>query len=170
VHAVPRIGIDGMDVSSSAVRRLIMEGDAREAARLLGHRFEVRGEVVLGNQLGREIGFPTANVAPPPEIVPLRDGIYASLAIIGDSTTLRPAMTYIGTRPAVNTGARMIETHLFDFDGDLYGQHLTTRFVERLRADANFPSLAALQAQLADDERMARRVLMQVAAEAAESR
>lgn len=170
VHAVSRVGVDGCDVSSSAVRKLILEGDAAEAARLLGHRFQVSGEVVLGNQLGRKIGFPTANVGPPADIVPMRDGIYASVAFVGNERHGRPAMTYIGTRPAVNTGTRMIETHLFDFDGDLYGKVLTTQFVARLRADSDFASVEALQAQLAEDERMARRVLSQLQQHAAELR
>lgn len=166
VHAVPRIDLGGSEISSSAIRRLVEEGDAENAAALLGHRFEVTGEVVQGSQLGREIGFPTANVEPPPDMVQLKDGIYASTATIPALGLTRDAMTYIGTRPAANTGARMIETHLFDYEGDLYGQELVTSFVAHLRNDADFPSLAALQEQLAVDETLARKTLDRVRQEA----
>lgn len=159
VTAVPRVDLDGREVSSTAVRRMIMEGRADDAAQILGHRFQVAGEVVQGAQIGRTIGFPTANVAPPADLVPLQDGIYATFAGIEGEERRHPAMTYIGTRPAVNTGRRMIETHLFDFDGDLYGQQLVTEFVSHLRQDADFPSVNELVSQLGEDERMARVVL-----------
>jgi riboflavin kinase / FMN adenylyltransferase len=159
VHVVDRIGLDGAQVSSTDVRRLIMDGRAHDASRMMGHRFQVSGEVQHGAQLGREIGFPTANVEPPGHLVPLKDGIYASYATIEGEGEFRPAMTYIGTRPAVNTGQRMIETHLFDFDGDLYGRELTTEFVQHLRPDQNFPGVDELVEQLKRDESAAREVL-----------
>lgn len=161
VHAIPRITWDRREVSSSAIRSQIMQGSAREASIILGHRFQVEGLVVQGAQLGRQIGFPTANVAPPAGIVPLHDGIYASYASVDGEPTLMPAMTYIGTRPAVNTGERMIETHILDFDGDLYGHTLTTSFVTHLRPDSNFPSVEALIEQLGHDERATRVILEQ---------
>jgi riboflavin kinase/FMN adenylyltransferase len=161
VHAIPRITWDRREVSSSAVRTYIMQGAAREASIILGHRFQVEGLVVHGAQLGRQIGFPTANVAPPAGIVPLHDGIYASYASIDEETVLRPAMTYIGTRPAVNTGERMKETHLLDFSDDLYGRTLTTSFVTHLRPDSDFPSVEALIEQLGHDERATRTILAQ---------
>ncbi|MCO5228670.1 MAG: riboflavin biosynthesis protein RibF [Thermomicrobiales bacterium] len=161
VHGIPRITWQQREVSSSAIREYIKLGAAREASHLLGRRFEVSGEVVKGGQVGRQIGFPTANVAPPRDIVPLRDGIYATFARIDDEAELRPAMTYIGTRPAVNTGERMIETHLLDFDDDLYGKMLTTEFVTHLRPDSDFPGLDALIEQLGHDEAATRTVLSQ---------
>ena len=159
VHAVPRISWDRREVSSSAIRNHIMQGSAKEASIILGHRFQVEGVVVQGAQLGRQIGFPTANVAPPKGIVPLHDGIYASYAAIEGSDQLLPAMTYIGTRPAVNTGERMIETHLLDFEGDLYGRKLTTSFVTHLRPDSDFPTVEALVEQLGHDEAATRVIL-----------
>ncbi len=159
VHVVDRIDFEGHQVSSTEVRGLISRGDARMAAHLMGHPFDVAGVVEHGSQIGRQIGFPTANVAPPAGLIRLPDGIYASLARVEGHDSDLPAMTYIGTRPAVNTGERMIETHLFDFDGDLYGQTLVTSFVDHLRPDQDFPSLDALVRQLADDERVARGVL-----------
>lgn len=163
VHAIPRISFARREVSSSVVRDHIMKGAAREASIILGHLFQVEGPVVQGAQLGRQIGFPTANVAPPKGIVPLHDGIYATYASIDDEPNRRPAMTYIGTRPAVNTGERMIETHLLDFDGDLYGKTLTTWFVTHLRPDSDFPGVDALIEQLARDERATRTILEQEA-------
>ncbi len=159
VHAVPRISWDRREVSSSAIRTHIMLGAAKEASIIMGHRFQVEGKVVHGAQLGRQIGFPTANVAPPQGIVALHDGIYASYASVDDEPVLRPAMTYIGTRPAVNTGERMIETHLLDFDGDLYGRTLVTSFVTHLRPDSDFPDVQALIEQLGHDERATRTIL-----------
>ena len=159
VHAIPRVSWDRREVSSSAVRDHIIKGAAKEASIILGHRFQITGEVVQGAQLGREIGFPTANVAPPEGIVPLHDGIYASYAQLNGESELRPAMTYIGTRPAVNTGERMIETHLLDFGGDLYGTQLTTSFVTHLRPDSDFPDVDALVEQLGRDENATRTIL-----------
>lgn len=167
VHAIPRIGYQGLTVSSSEIRAAIIDGQPDAAFTLMGHRFSVSGEVVRGAQLGRQIGFPTANVAPDPTLVPLRDGIYVSYARIDGGAPL-PAMTYIGTRPAVNTGQRMIETHLFDFDGDLYGKQVTTEFIRHLRPDADFPSVDALVEQLRQDEADARVVLASMAESASE--
>lgn len=162
VHAIKRIRWEQHEVSSSVIREFIQLGAAREASNLLGHRFQVAGTVVEGGKVGRQIGFPTANVAPPAEIVPLRDGIYATYARIEGEGEDRAAMTYIGTRPAVNTGERMIETHLLDFDGDLYGKTLTTSFVTHLRPDSDFPSLEQLIEQLRHDEAATRQVLASI--------
>jgi riboflavin kinase/FMN adenylyltransferase len=115
--------------------------------------------VIHGKKLGRTIGFPTANVVPPDDLVPLADGIYASWAWLPGDAAPRPAITYVGNRPTVNSGARLVETHLLDFDGDLYGQELTVDLLERLRPDAEFPSLDALIAQMRTDEAAARVVL-----------
>jgi len=159
LNAVPRRELAGEIVSSSRIRQHILEGSVDQAARLLGYRYVLSGEVVHGAQVGRTIGFPTANVEPPSLLAPLADGIYATLATIGDEPERHQAMTYIGTRPALNTGARQIETHILDFDGNLYGSLLHTAFVERLRPDADFPSVEALIAQLKRDEKHTREVL-----------
>lgn len=159
VVALPRVALDGDVVSSSRVRNLIRSGDVQLASVLLGRRYSVQGIVCEGAKLGRTIGFPTANVLPPEDLVIAADGIYASEAYLGDSSTPFPAMTYIGTRPALNPGSRVIETHLFDFDSDIYGQLLRTEFVQQLRPDANFESVDALVAQMKLDEQQARRIL-----------
>ena len=162
VTALERLVHDGQDVSSSAIRHALLSGDAGLARRLLGRPFRVSGEVIHGAHLGRTIGFPTANVVPPADLVPLADGIYASLAWLPDDTAPRPAMTYIGTRPTVNSGARLVETHLLDFDGDLYGQILRVDVIERLRGDAVFAGLDELIAQLRRDDAHARAVLTEL--------
>jgi riboflavin kinase/FMN adenylyltransferase len=164
-QAIPRVEDHHGVVSSSEVRRAIQQGDADEAALLLGRWFEVIGEVIHGAQVGRKIGYPTANVLPAEGMVQLADGIYATVSRIGAGGEPVPSMTYIGTRPALNTGRRMIETHLLDFDGDLYGKTLTVEFVRRLRPDANFASVDELVAQLQRDEAETRSVLASVETE-----
>ena len=159
VVAVPRLTNGAEVVSSSRVRSAVMSGDVATARRLLGRPFRVTGEVVHGQHLGREIGFPTANVAPPPGLAPLADGIYAAWAWLPEDTAPRPAVAYVGSRPTVDDGPRMVETHLLDFDGDLYGETLSTDLVERLRPDERFDSLEELVAQMAVDKARARAVL-----------
>lgn len=159
VHAVGRVALDGDVISSSRIRKHILAGEPELAEYLLGYPFGIAGEVIPGAKVGRQIGFPTANVVPPRGLVTLPDGIYASYAVLADVPEPAPAMTYIGTRPALNTGARLIETHILDFSGDLYGQVLRADFVSRLRPDATFDSVDELIAQLRQDEQRAREVL-----------
>lgn len=165
--AVPRLTDEHVVISSSMIRQLIAAGHPDEAARGLGRWFRIEGEVIHGAHVGRTIGFPTANVLPPAEIVPLPDGIYATLAVLPDRPGRLPAMTYIGTRPALNTGARLIETHILDFDEDIYGAWIGVDFVAHLRGDADFPGVDALIAQLRADEVATRAVLRQVSDEPA---
>lgn len=143
--------IDGV-ISSSRIRHAVQLGDISLANRLLGRPFRIRGEVVRGAQFGRTIGYPTANVFPPTDLVPLADGIYASRVLLPGEESARISMTYVGTRPSVNTGARQIETHVLDFVGDLYGQQIRVDVMQRLRPDAFLPSIEALVAQLRNDE------------------
>jgi riboflavin kinase / FMN adenylyltransferase len=152
VIAVHRLEDDGQIISSSVIRSAIQSGDAAGAVRFIGRPFRVSGQVIHGAHLGRTIGYPTANVAPPPDMVQLADGIYTSEAILEESSEPRPAMTYIGTRPTVNSGARLVETHLLDFDGDLYGQNLDVDVWHHLRGDMTFDGLEPLIAQLRQDE------------------
>lgn len=158
-EAIRRVENGAGIVSSSEIRRAILRGDATAAASMLGRWFRIEGEVIHGEQVGRQIGYPTANVLPPESMVQLPDGIYATLAHLPGQTEPRPSMTYIGTRPVLNTGRRLIETHVLDFDGDLYGRNVGVDFVRRLRADATFPSVDELIAQLRRDEEETREVL-----------
>ena len=157
--AMPRV-IDGDEViSSSSIRRAIETGNVAFASESLGRPFTVAGEVIHGAHLGREIGFPTANFFPPEGLVQLGDGIFVSLATLAGETTPRPAMTYVGTRPTINSGVRQIETHLLDFAGDLYGQTIEVAMLKKLRDDQQFPNLDDMIAQLAIDEECTRRYL-----------
>jgi riboflavin kinase/FMN adenylyltransferase len=159
VHAMERVTIDGQLVSSSRIREQVERGAIEAANALLGRPFAISGPVCEGARLGRTIGFPTANVMPVDDLVALADGIYATTAELDRDGILRPAMTYIGTRPALNPGPRVIETHLFDFDADIYDRILTTRFMTRLRPDANFPNVEELIAQMRIDEAQSRSFL-----------
>jgi riboflavin kinase/FMN adenylyltransferase len=156
VHALPRLSDETGVISSSAIRAAIMNGDAERAHEQMGRPFRVTGEVIHGAHLGREIGYPTANVVPPVDLAPLADGIYVSCAILPGEIEARRAMTYVGTRPTVNSGVRLVETHLLDFDGDLYGQTIAVDVLKQLRGDQTFASLEALIKQLERDEEATR--------------
>lgn len=159
LHPVARVVHDEQVVSSSRIREYVQSGNPKGALALLGHPFQVSGTVIEGAKVGRAIGYPTANVQPSPDLVALPDGIYVALAGLPGERVNRPAMTYIGMRPALNTGSRLIETHLLDFAGDLYGMNLATDILERLRPDATFNGVDELVRQLQDDERNTRRIL-----------
>lgn len=159
VHAVPRLHLDGENISSSAIREAIWAGDVTRAWTFLGRPFRVTGEVIHGAHLGRTIGFPTANVVPPANLVSLADGIYASYTTLPGTDMPHPSMTYVGTRPTVNSGDRLVETNLLDFEGDLYGQVLSVDVLARLRGDQVFDGLDPMIAQLHRDEVAAREFL-----------
>lgn len=161
VTAVPRLSSEGAVISSSSIRRALLDGDVDAARHSLGRPFRISGEVIHGAHLGRTIGYPTANVAPPPGLVPLADGIYVSLTTIGDEPLPVASMTYVGTRPTVNAGERLVESHLFDTDRDLYGQTVHVDFLHRLRGDALFAGLEELIAQLKADETASRAYLLE---------
>jgi riboflavin kinase / FMN adenylyltransferase len=136
-------------VSSTRVRRLVSEARVDEASALLGHPYFIDGMVVHGDQRGRTIGFPTANLCSDNELIPPH-GVYATTAIIDG--IVRPSLTNIGTRPTVDTsGKTTIETHIFDFDRDLYGMKVRLAFVQRLRDERAFDSLDGLKSQIAAD-------------------
>jgi riboflavin kinase/FMN adenylyltransferase len=136
-------------VSSTRIRRLVSEARVDEAAALLGHPYFIDGLVVRGDQRGRTIGFPTANLCTENELVPPH-GVYATTAIIDG--IVRPSVTNIGTRPTVDASGRtVIEAHVFDIDRDLYGATLRLAFVQRLRDERRFESLDVLKTQIAAD-------------------
>src|SRR6202011_1592721 len=138
-RVVPLREVDGEIVSSSQIRSLIAAGEVARAAVLLGDPFELRAVVVTGDQRGRELAFPTANLVPPEGVVCPGHGVYAALA------NGRPAAVSIGVRPTFGTGrAELIEAHLIDFDGDLYGQELRLHFLERLRGEKRFETVETL--------------------------
>jgi riboflavin kinase / FMN adenylyltransferase len=136
-------------VSSTRVRRLVGEGRVDEAGALLGHHYIIDGTVMRGDQRGRTIGFPTANLCTENELLPPH-GVYATTTRIGP--IVHASVTNIGTRPTVDTSGRtVVETHVFDLDCDLYGQSIRVGFVQRLRDERAFESLDALRAQIDAD-------------------
>jgi riboflavin kinase / FMN adenylyltransferase len=137
-------------VSSTRIRALLRDGDVVGAARLLGRPAEVEGTVVLGDQRGGTLGFPTANLAVPPDLLVPANGIYAGAAL-----GHRAAIS-IGVNPHYGGDERRIEPYLLDFEGDLYGRRLVVELWERLRDERAFPSEAELVAQIARDVELAR--------------
>ncbi len=136
-------------VSSTRIRRLVSEGRVDEAGALLGHQYYIDGIVVPGDRRGRTIGFPTANLCTENELLP-PNGVYATTATIAG--TVHPSVTNVGVRPTVDVaGPTTVETHVFDFDRDVYGVSIRVGFVQRLRDERRFESLHALQHQIASD-------------------
>jgi riboflavin kinase/FMN adenylyltransferase len=141
-------------VSSTRVRRLVTEGRVDEAGALLGHQYYIDGTIVRGDQRGRTLGFPTANLCTENELLP-PNGVYATTAQIG--AVVHPSVTNVGTRPTVDdSGRTVIETHIFNLDRDLYGQSIRVGFVQRLRDERAFESLELLRAQIDADCQRAR--------------
>lgn len=152
----PLLHCGGEAIKSSRVRALLGSGAVHEAAALLGRPYSLRGTVVRGDQLGRTLGYPTANLTTPPGKA-LPRGVYAAWAHTEGERT--PAMLNIGLRPTVGGQALRVEAHLLGFDGDLYGQTLRADLVARLRGEERFASLDDLKAQLARDAHAARAAL-----------
>jgi riboflavin kinase/FMN adenylyltransferase len=157
VDAVGPVTVGEAQVSSTALRRLIAVGDVRQAATLLGRPFMLRGRVVRGEQRGRTLGFPTANLHQRAEVLLPADGVYAVRALLDGGTW--PAVLNIGVRPTFGTLRRTVEAFLLDFDGDLYGRWLRLELVERLRGEQRFPGPEALRQAIAADVARAREVL-----------
>ena len=137
-------------ISSTKIRKVLQEGRVEEANAMLGYRYGLYGAVVAGNQLGRTMGFPTANMQlyEPLKLVPA-NGVYAvEVEVLG---TTYKGMCNIGMRPTVGGASRTIETHILDFDQDIYGLPLRIRFLRRIRDERRFPSLDALREQLTLD-------------------
>jgi riboflavin kinase / FMN adenylyltransferase len=148
---VPLVDADGETISSTRIRALVAAGEMESARHFLGAPFMVEGEVVKGDQRGRTLGFPTANIVPDDALVVPGHGVYAAFA------NGQPAAVNVGVRPMFETGrGLLIEAYLIDFDGDLYGQKLRVAFVERLRGERRFPSVEDLIAQMHRDVAEAR--------------
>ena len=155
---LPPFKVGGMTVSSSAIRHLLETGDPSGAASMLGRPYAIRGEVVPGNRLGKTLGFPTANLRFPGEKIVPKRGVYAVEAKIGGTMVLR-GMANVGLRPTVASGQGEVncETHLFGFRGDLYGKELEISFLEYLRPEKRFASLADLSKAMEKDRAAALR-------------
>ena len=153
-RVVPLVEVDGETVSSSRIRALVAAGEVDAAMRCLGAPFMVEGKVVEGDQRGRELGFPTANLVPDDRLVVPGHGVYAAFA------NGHPSAVNVGIRPTFETGrGLLIESFLIDFDADLYGQNLRVAFVSRLRGERRFPGVEDLIAQMHRDVAEAQDVL-----------
>lgn len=160
VEEIPRQDIEAVGISSSKIRAALSEGNVAAATRFLGRPYSLTGTVVKGRQLGRTIGFPTANlqVDDPVKLIPA-NGVYA-VDVEQDGRTYG-GMLNIGFRPTVAGENQTIETFIFDFDKDIYGEHMTLRFRAFLRPEQKFTGLPALVEQLRLDEQQARALLTQ---------
>lgn len=150
----------GITISSTTIRRAIAEGDIAGATAMLGHRYSLTGRIVGGHHVGTALGFPTANVdaLSSGKAIPAR-GVYSAIATTADGAR-HAAVVNIGTRPTIGNGSdTTIEAHLIRFSGDIYGQSLTLKFADRLRAERRFASREALHEQIARDVDAALRTL-----------
>lgn len=158
VHEVGPVMVEGRPASSTRVRQVVREGDMPAATRLLGRNYRVSGQVVSGHgRGGRLLGFPTANLKLADELLPAL-GVYAVM-VQGAGPEFAPGVTNVGKNPTFSDGGINVETHLLDFEGDLYGRRLTLHFVRRLRAEMRFSGPEELTEQIARDCQQARGLL-----------
>lgn len=148
----------GNSVSSSRIRQSLDAGNIEDVAACLGRNYSLSGKVIVGDQRGRTIGFPTANLDVWEEKVIPANGVYATWVVLPDGSR-RITATNVGVRPTVDGQSVRIEAHLIDFSGDLYGQELTLEFVERIRGEKRFSGLEELKNQINVDVEMIRKIL-----------
>ncbi len=154
VEAMGSVTLDGGRVSSSSVRQALAAGDMEQAAALLGRPYVIDGSVRHGEKVGRQLGFATANIRIKHNPLPM-SGVFA-VEVSGIDGQLLPGVANLGIRPTLGGIKPILEVHLFDFDRDIYGAHLSVRFVHKLRNEQRFPNLDALKAQIALDAVAAR--------------
>ncbi len=157
VHPVAPVRVDGEPVSSTRIRLLLQRGDVRAAARCLGRPYALEGAVIAGEQRGKALGWPTANLALPVGRVVPADGVYATKAVW--QARAFDSVSYIGSRPTFGAGQRLLEVYLLDQQVDLYGETIRVEFVERLRGDLAFASPEELAARIGVDVAQARESL-----------
>lgn len=154
VEAMPTTLLDGERVSSTRVRKALMEGDHVLADRLLGHPYTMMGRVRSGDQLGRELGFPTANIYLHRKLTPVW-GVYV-VYMHGIAEQPLPGVASVGVRPTVGGTRSLLEVHLLDFNRDIYGRYVTVQFCKKLRNEERYPSLELLKEHIAKDVEAAR--------------
>ena len=164
VERIAAQDVENIAISSTKIRHALAVGNVKSANRLLGYTYSVTAEVVVGNKIGRTLGFPTANLELPREYMLINNrGVYACLVDYEDKTY--KAMANIGHRPTIGDRTEnnpLIEVNLFDFDGDLYGKQIHVRFIDRIRDEEKFAGLEALKAQLGQDREKAKEILAQL--------
>ncbi len=156
IEEIPEQDVNDVAVSSTKIRKALLEGNVLLASTYLGYHFSINGPVIKGDKIGRTIGFPTANifVEETYKLIP-GDGIYAvTVEMNADNSRLATykGMAYIGQRPTINGMTRNIEVNIFDFNQEIYGQHIKMNFLKFLRHDVKFTGLEALKVQLHQDK------------------
>ena len=149
LHVQEPYTIDGILVSSTYIRQLIQEGRMEEAAKFMGRMYAIGGEVIIGNQLGRTIGFPTMNLVIDETMVTPPNGVYITYCTVDG--VRHPAVTNVGNKPTIGEYAKNIETHLFNYDEDAYGKSISVEFVRWTRPEQKFDGLEALTKQIKSD-------------------
>ena len=151
VDVVPPFKINGEIVSSTLIRRALAEGDMRKVTKLMGRYFYLEGKIITSGKRGRVLGFPTANLDIKPQQALPENGIYATIAQVEGRHF--PSATNVGIRPTFGTGEEMVETHLLNYKGNLYGKDMRVEFVQKLRDEQRFPSPEELRTQIEKDVR-----------------
>lgn len=154
LSTVPMLDVDGQRASSTTIRQCLASGDLQQAAVLLGRPFRMAGRVLRGRQLGRQLGYPTANLRLAASPSPLM-GVFAIRVRWSDGDWY-DGVANLGTRPAVGGEGFLVEAHVFDFNGSLYGQRLEVEFIKKLREESHFDDIDDLVVQMREDERQAR--------------
>ena len=149
IHVQEAYVIDGVIASSTYVREMIAKGDMEECNKFLGRQYYIGGEVVEGNKIGRTIGFPTCNISADSNMAIPPNGVYITYCKLKDK--VYPSVTNVGVKPTVGTFDRNIETHIFNFDEDVYGEYIEVRFVKQTRPEMRFNGMEALSDQIAKD-------------------
>ena len=157
VDVMPPFVINGETVSSTLIRRALAEGDMRKVTELMGRHFYLEGEVITAEKRGRVLGFPTANLDVKPQQALPGNGIYATIAQVEGRHF--PSATNVGIRPTFGTGEEMVETHLLNYEGNLYGRNVRVEFVQKLRDEQRFPSSEELKTQIEKDVREVEAIL-----------
>jgi riboflavin kinase/FMN adenylyltransferase len=158
VQKIEPVRVEGMEISSTRIRQSIQDGRIRESAAMLGRPYNISGTVVKGDQRGRTLGFPTANLATEAELLP-PNGVYAVRVVLGEERL--PGVASLGVKPTFSGKQFSIEAHIFDFDKDIYGKFIRMEFVEWIREEKSFPGAQALAEQIHRDAQQARKILEQ---------
>ena len=156
VEVQPAVIDDGERISSSGIRAALATVDLARARRWLGRRYSISGRVLRGQALGRTLDYPTVNLRPP--LPPALSGVFA-VRVSGAGLDQHPAVANLGKRPTVGASDWLLEAHLFDYDGNLYGQHVNIEFIEWLRPETRFANLDEMKTQMAVDASKARKAL-----------
>lgn len=149
VFEMPPFEIEGHVVSSSFIRLLIEKGYVSRIKNFMGRHYEIEGEVVVGNRLGKKLGFPTSNLELSDEMAAPPNGVYTTYCVFNG--VRYPSITNVGVKPTVGDFDKNVETHIFDFDKELYGKHITVEFLKKMRDEQKFDSLEELSDQIVKD-------------------